>query len=180
MSTWIPMNANVSAISTSTSGWHGQVRLPASRPVTSTRASVLAHATPAGNAVDRSDGARRERAAAEFAPKGPEQISPGQSVAPPWVDKPPRNEALKGRNNAHATRCVAPSGLGFLDIVTQGGATRLTPLRFALGWYVETPSGRKVVRLGTAHAVVSFSSRRCPTGGAISAISAVDLPRSEH
>ena len=37
--------------------------------------------------------------AAEFAPKGPKQVSPGQSAAPPWVERTPPNGALKGRNN---------------------------------------------------------------------------------
>ncbi len=34
-----------------------------------------------------------------FAPKVPEQISPGQSAATPWVRGTRGREALKGRNN---------------------------------------------------------------------------------
>ncbi len=38
---------------------------------------------------------------------------------------------------------VSPfQGLVFVILVTQGGAARLAPLRSALGWYVEAPSGR--------------------------------------
>ncbi len=60
---------------------------------------------------------------------------------------------------------VSPfQGLVFVIIVTQGGAARLAPLRSALGGCVEAPSGRRVVRLETGSAVVSFSSRRCPPG----------------
>ncbi len=33
-------------------------------------------------------------------------------------------------------------GFGFAIMVTQGGAARLTPLRSALGWCVEAPSGQ--------------------------------------
>ena len=36
-------------------------------------------------------------------------------------------------------------GLGFVITVTQGGAARLAPLRSALGWCVEAPSGRELV-----------------------------------
>ena len=36
-------------------------------------------------------------------------------------------------------------GLVFVIMVTQGGAARLAPLRSALGWCVEAPSGRELV-----------------------------------
>jgi hypothetical protein len=35
---------------------------------------------------------------ADFAPKGQRQISPGQSVAPPWVRGRTKTQALKGRD----------------------------------------------------------------------------------
>jgi len=68
---------------------------------------------------------------ADFAPKGPRQISPGQSAAPPWVRGWMKAQALKGRDRRRAERgdaiewnkrndwdrhrCIALSGLPVRD-----------------------------------------------------------------
>ena len=95
-----------------------------------------------------------------FRPKGaitnqPRAERSGNSRgATPWVRYRFNAVALKGRNKSfipHASfvRCgglFRPFRAGVLDtLITQGGATRLTPLRSALGCYVAAPSGRKPV-----------------------------------
>ena len=52
---------------------------------------------------------------------------------------------------------VSPfQGLVLANLFTQGGASQLTPLRSALGWCVEAPSGREsFVTLDSVGQVVS-------------------------
>ena len=72
--------------------------------------------------------------------------------ATPWVRYRFNAVALKGRNNRLVPYVSFVKGLfrpfraGVPDtLITQGGAARLTPLRFALGCHVAAPSGRKLV-----------------------------------
>ena len=92
---------------------------------------------------------RPMRAAAEFTPCESARNSPrrGQTCQPRAERSAalgagsPRNSALKGRNKARCEHvcCAALTG----HKLTQGGAARLAPLRFALGFHVAAPLGRR-------------------------------------
>ena len=66
-------------------------------------------------------------------PEGPKQFSPGQSAAPPWVNKSESTGALKGLNSHYlviATRVLPLQGIrSRVVFVTQGGAPLCPGLR---------------------------------------------------
>src|SRR5947209_5146211 len=68
------------------------------------------------------------------APKVRKQESPGQSAAPPWVDRHAIVKALQVRNKRTARPCCALAGLLLLSMLLPRAA-----LRSALGFFVCAP-----------------------------------------
>ena len=77
------------------------------------------------------------------APKGPRQISPGQSVAPPWVRRRIAAKALKGRHKRRR-RLFRPFRACFRPRIRFPGRRRRShdSRRLALGWFVRPLRGR--------------------------------------
>ena len=74
---------------------------------------------------------------ASSCPEGAQQVSPGQSAAPPWVTVTLNSQcperAQHGIANVWQSLVVPFQGVRFFVLPTQGGAPRLAPLRSALG-----------------------------------------------